>query len=146
MADFVYIMANPSKKRVENANGVFTPLREGQVALLEADERHPYDRLARQRRVFCKAGGPPVLAFQTEGVQQKLLEKQIIIVGKAEAEQLITQWEVDRRDRRIAATRNPSDDEIAENELDALRDEKPKRRTKKAQPVEETVVETEDEG
>lgn len=132
MADYVYIMANPSTKRVETQSGVWTPLHEGQVALLESDERHPYDKLAGERRVFCKAGGPPVLAFQTEEVTQKILEKQIVIVSKDKAEKMITDWKAAQEAKRAAATAEPLDEDIAEDELDALTPAKSSRKGKKA--------------
>jgi hypothetical protein len=61
-----------------------------------------------------------------------LLEKQIVVVSKDKAEGLIEEWEAKQAEKRAAATRNPTDDQIAEDELEALADSPvPKRRSSK---------------
>jgi hypothetical protein len=87
--------------------------------LLEEDEEHPFDPKAGVHRAFVVAGRPPVLAAQTAQVQQRLLEKQIIIVQKAQAETMIAEFDAKRKAAYADATAKPTDDQIYEDEYAA---------------------------
>jgi len=149
--EYIYVMANPRTTRMDTNNGVFLPLESGQCALLEQDEEHPYDPKAGVHRVFVVAGRPPVLAAQTAAVQQRLLEKQIIIVQKDKAEKMIADHKKDVAAARAAATAQPTDDQIAEDEYEAAisstspQARKARRTAKRATPqATEQTTETED--
>jgi hypothetical protein len=117
--EYIYVMANPRTTRMDTNNGVFLPLSPGQCALLEEDEEHPYDAKAGVHRVFVVAGRPPVLAAQTGAVQQRLLEKQIIIVQRDKAEKMIADYKSEQQAARAARVAQPRSDQIAEDEYEA---------------------------
>lgn len=85
MPDLIFVMANPRKTRMENTTGVFSPLTKGQVALIEEHPNHPYDPGVKENRVFIVQGDPPCEAYLSEGVQEKLLQNQLVQISRADA-------------------------------------------------------------
>ena len=138
MSEYVYVMANPSRTRRDGTMGTFTPLSDGQIALLEEDDAHPYNPLTRNRQVLVVAGGPPQLVGQTAAVAERVSQKQIVIVAKDKAEKMIAEWEQNREEERAALEAAPSEDQIANDQVEAAESEGKRQSARKTAQAEGT--------